>query len=57
MKIDFERLYASITSQFAGSQKKIDTEGALTTYYGISSEGYLRLAFRSSSKPPKMDST
>lgn len=55
--IEFEQLYKSITEQFAGNQKRIDVNSAIGAYYGMSPDGYLRLAFRSSVNPPKIEST
>lgn len=57
MRIDFESLYGSLTGQFVGNQKRINISSALAVYYGISGDNYLRLAFRSSVVPPKLEST
>ena len=54
---DFEELFDHFTSHNTGKQKKLDISSALTVYYGLSADGYRRLAFLSASHPPKMEST
>lgn len=54
---NFENLYDSVRGQYSGFQKKIDIQSPISAYYGISPDGYLRLAFRSSVAAPKMEST
>lgn len=55
--IDIERLYSELTSEFSGGQRKLDLLAPIGVYYGLSPEGYLRLAFRSVNPSPKMEST
>ena len=57
MTIDFDRLYSSLAGTFAGQQKRVDVESPLGIYYGISPDRHLRLAFRSTVDPPKIEST
>ena len=57
MTIDFDRLYSSLAETFAGQQKRVDVESPLGIYYGISPDRHLRLAFRSTVDPPKIEST
>lgn len=57
MRIDFEALYNSLTEQFVGNQKRINFSSALAVYYGITRDNYMRLAFRSTIVPPKLEST
>lgn len=55
--IDFEKLYRAVTEHFSGNQKKLDVESPLGVYYGVTPEGYLRLAFRSTIQSTKVEST
>lgn len=55
--IEFEKLYDGLTEGLAGCQKKIDWDTALGVYYGISSEGFLRISFLSSMPAPKLEPT
>lgn len=57
MTIDFEVLFKNADIHAEGEQKKIDVTSALGVYYGITIEGNLRLAFRSSITPPRIEST
>ena len=55
--IDFEKIYDSFTDELAGNQKRLDVNTVLGVYYGVSSDGYLRLSFLSSVPTPKLEST
>ena len=55
--IDFEAKYSVLSEELAGNQKKLDVKSALGVYYGLSKEGYMRLAFMSVSSAPKIEST
>ena len=54
---DFEALFEKLESSLTGKQKKINISSVLPVYYGISVDGYRRLAFLSVSRPPKVEST
>lgn len=54
---DFETLFEQLVSHLSGKQKKLNIPSVLPVYYGISAEGYRRLAFLSVSRPPKIEST
>ena len=56
-KIDFESMYTALTNELSGQQKKIPVYSALHVYYGLSNDGYYRIAFRSAVAAPKMKST
>ena len=45
--IDFEKIYDSFTDELAGNQKRLDVNTVLGVYYGVSSDGCLRLSFLS----------
>ena len=55
--IEFETLFNDLPGSLAGSQKKIHCDTALGVYYGISSDGCLRLSFLSTTPAPKLEST
>ena len=55
--IDFEKIYDSFTDELAGNQKRLDVNTVLGVYYGVSSDGCLRLSFLSSVPTPKLEST
>lgn len=55
--IDFEEIYEALSNQLTGSQKKISVLSPLGVYFGYSPEGFMRLSFMSSCKPPILDST
>lgn len=55
--IDFSEIYKSFSSEFAGSQRRLNVDSCLGVYYGLSSEGYLRLSFLSSIPSAKLEST
>ena len=55
--IDFEKIYDSFTDELAGNQKRLDVDTVLGVYYGVSSDGCLRLSFLSSVPTPKLEST
>lgn len=54
---EFEDLFEQFTSQFIGKQKKLNVSSVLPVYYGLSTDGYRRLAFLSVARPPKIEST
>lgn len=55
--IDFESIYKAISAEAVANQKKLSIDSSLGVFYGISPEGYYRLAFMSSIAAPKMEST
>ena len=57
MTIDFESIYKALAAEAVANQKKLDIDSSLGVFYGISPEGYFRLAFMSSIAAPKMEST
>lgn len=57
MTIDFEEYFKTLTQQFSGNQRKIPVNTPVSVFYGLSSEGYLRLAILSLRSGPKMEST
>ncbi len=57
MKIDFESMYSTLTNELSGNQKKISISSALSVYYGLSKDGYYRIAFLSAATAPKIEST
>ena len=54
---NFELMYSSLTAELSGNQKKIKVRSALKIYYGLSQDGYYRIAFLSSAVAPKIEST
>lgn len=57
MTIDFELIYKAISAEALANQKKLDINTSIGVFYGISPEGYYRLAFMSSVLAPKLEST
>lgn len=57
MTINFEEYYKSLTQQSSGNQRKIPVNAPVGVFYGLSSEGYLRLSILSLYGGPKMEST
>lgn len=57
MTIDFEELFASLPLHYEGKQKRVGIVSAVGVLYGVSHDGYLRLAFLSKTQPPKLEST
>jgi len=57
MMINFSSLYNSLPSELSDNQKKLSINSSLSVYYGLSKDGYFRLAFLSKAHAPKMDST
>ena len=57
MTIDFELIYKTLSAEALANQKKLDINAAIGVFYGISPEGYFRLAFMSSVLAPKLEST
>ena len=57
MMNNFELMYNTLTSELSGNQKKIDVRSALKVYYGLSKDGYYRIAFMSTMVAPKIEST
>ena len=57
MTIDFEELFASLPQHYEGKQKRVGIISAVGVLYGVSHDGYLRLAFLSKTQPPKLEST
>ena len=57
VKINIEEIYNSLTDELTGNQKRMPINSALGIYYGISHDGFLRLAFMSVSSAPKIEST
>lgn len=55
--IDFEGIYSQFSLELAGNQKRLEVDSVLGVYYGVSSDGLLRLSFLSSIPAPKMEST
>lgn len=56
MTTDFEALYASMPRQ-AGKQWQMNIASAIEVFYGVSHDGYLRLAFLCKTQPPSLVST
>lgn len=56
-KTNIEEIYNSLTNELTGNQKRMPVNSALGIYYGISHDGFLRLAFMSVSPGPKIEST
>ncbi len=54
--INFAKLFDAAIKEI-DNQKKIPITSALEVFYGISTEGHLRLSFVSRSKAPKLEST
>lgn len=57
MKVDFERLFNSLSINDRGIQKRIEVDSSLGVFYGINDDGNFRLAFSSSMKAPVIEST
>lgn len=57
MTINLEDHFGSLTQQLSGSQRKIAVDAPVGVFYGLSSEGYLRLSILSKHGGPKMEST
>jgi len=57
MTIDFEDIYASLSAQLTGNQRKLPVISSLGIYFGYSPDGFLRLSFLSSCPAPRLDST
>ena len=57
MMIDFESMYSSLTTELSGNQKKLNIHSGIGVYYGLSKDGYFRIAFLSSIAAPKIEST
>lgn len=55
--INFEDIYNALTEELSGSQRRIAVHSALSVYYGVSTDGYLRLSFMSVGVAPKIEST
>lgn len=51
-----KEIFESLSNEM-GSQKMLELESAIRTYYGMSNDGNPRLSFMSSVAPPKMEST
>lgn len=56
MMIDLESLYASFVCQ-PGEQRQLKIESPIEVFYGVSHDGYLRLAFLCKIQPPLLKST
>lgn len=57
MTIDFEEYFRSLTQQFSGNQKRVPVNAPVGVFYGLSSEGYLRLSILSLRGGPRIEST
>lgn len=57
MTIDFELIYKTLSAEALANQKKLDINTSIGVFYGISPEGYFRLAFMSTVAAPKLEST
>ncbi len=57
MKVDFESLFRSLSFCDIGTQKRIEVDSSLGVFYGLSGDGNFRLAFFSSVKAPRIEST
>lgn len=57
MKTRLEQLYQTLVEITKGNQKKVQVTSCLSVYFGISTDGYIRLSFMSSIPAPKLDST
>lgn len=55
--IDFKEIYSELITETTAKQKKIDIKAPVNIFYGVSEEGYLRLAFMSSTKCQQLEST
>lgn len=57
ISIDFEKLFSEAISTGIGSQKLLDIKSVIKIYYGLNNDGCYRLAFCSTIKAPKIEST
>ncbi len=57
MRFDFETIYSQFANELAGNQKRLEISSAIGVYYGVNTEGCLRLSFLSSIPAPKIEST
>lgn len=57
VKNDFEVMFANLDKEIFNNQKKVLNDSTIKVYYGITKDGYVRLSFLSSIKPPKIVST
>lgn len=55
--IDYENLFVSLPESFSGKQRRVNIQSAVKVFYGISPEGFLRLAFLLTNKAPKLEAT
>lgn len=55
--IDFESKFEKLVDEIRGNHKKIDVSSILRVFYGLSDDGFPRLAFLSTSASPKLEST
>ena len=57
MAVNFEKVFMELSDELSGNQKRLPVKSSLGVFYGLSKEGYLRLAFLSVASAPKMEST
>lgn len=57
VKNNFEIMFSSLEKEIFNNQKKVMNDSTIKVYYGITKDGFARLSFLSSLKPPKIDST
>lgn len=50
-------MFSSLEKEIFNNQKKVMNDSTIKVYYGITKDGFARLSFLSSLKPPKIDST
>lgn len=56
-KNNFELMFSNLEKGIYNNQKKAVNDSKVKVYYGITKDGFARLSFLSTLKPPKIDST
>lgn len=54
---NFELMFSGLEKEIFNNQKKVTNDSIIKVYYGITKDGFSRLSFLSTLKPPKIDST
>ena len=57
VKNNFELMFSGLEKEIFNNQKKVINDSTIKVYYGITKDGFYRLSFLSTKKPPKIDST
>ena len=57
VKNNFELMFSGLEKEIFNNQKKVTNGSIIKVYYGITKDGFSRLSFLSTLKPPKIDST